>query len=322
MIDAEDERRGFTRVSWVNVLGNAVKIVVEGAVGLAFGSVALVADAAHSVADLVASVVVLIWGRSAYDEPDETHPHGHDRIEPLTALFVGAIIALLGLNLLYESAQGLLYGVDVVFNPLLLAALAFAIVDMYLVYWYTTRVNEDLDSTALRALATDCLNDIYTSLAAVVGVLGVLFGFPLLDPIAGALVSALVVYQGVEISRENVDYLIGAAATPDQRSAITRTLHDHPDVRGVHDLTVFYDGPVLEVEVHVEVDGDMPFRRAHDVESELVDRLRGVEDVGDAHVHLDPSGIGEWKDCVEKIDGERETTVDGLQGPNEDLEGR
>ncbi|MDQ2052367.1 cation diffusion facilitator family transporter [Natronolimnohabitans sp. A-GB9] len=299
MVD-RDGRTGFARAAWVNVLGNAAKIVVEGAAGLAFGSVALLADAAHSVADLISSIVVLVWGKTAYDEPDDTHPHGHDRIEPLTALFVGAVLAVLGLSLLYESVQGLLVLDPPAANPLLLAALAFAMVDMYLVYRYTEYVNADLGSTALEALAVDCLNDIYTTIAAAVGIVGVLLGQPLLDPIAGALVSLLVVYQGVEISRENVDYLIGAAATPEQRAEITEALRDHPEVQGVHDLTVFYDGPVLEVEVHVEVDGELPFRRAHDVESELVDRLRNVEDVGDAHVHLDPSGIGEWKDCVDE----------------------
>ncbi|WP_265109707.1 cation diffusion facilitator family transporter [Halosolutus halophilus] len=295
-------RGGFARAAWVNVLGNVVKIVAEGAAGYVFGSVALLADAAHSLADLVASVVVLVWGRSAFDEPDDTHPHGHDRIEPLTALFVGAVIALLGLNLLYRSVEGLLYGTDIEFNTLLLAALGFAIVDMYLVYRYTVRINDRLQSTALAALATDCLNDIYTSVAAIVGVLGVLAGFPVLDPIAGALVSLLVVYQGVEIGSENVDYLIGAAPSAAKRTEITAALRDHPDVRGVHDLAVFYDGTVLEVEVHVEVEGDMPFRQAHDVESELVSRLRAIDDVGDAHVHLDPSGIGEWKDGRDRFD--------------------
>ncbi|OVE83808.1 cation diffusion facilitator family transporter [Natronolimnobius baerhuensis] len=296
MADSATGRRGFVRASWANVLGNAVKIIVEGAVGLAFGSMALLADAAHSIADLVASVVVLVWGRSSFDEPDDTHPHGHDRIEPLTALFVGSVIAVLGLNLLYESAHGLAYGIDVTFSPLLLGALAFAIADMYLVYRYTEYINADLGSTALDALATDCLNDIFTSFAAVVGVLGVLFGIPMLDPIAGGLVSILVIYQGISIGRENVDYLIGAAPESEKRHEITETLRRDPAVEGVHDLTVFYDGTVLEVEVHVEVDGDMPFRQAHDIESDLVDQLRDIEDVGDAHVHLDPSGIGEWKD--------------------------
>ncbi len=293
------ETSAFSRAAAVNVVGNAAKILVEGTVGMLFGSVALLADAAHSVADLVGSLVVLVWGRRSFDEPDDTHPHGHTRIEPLTALFVGSLIVLLGLNLSYQSLQGLRAGIDVTFSPLMLGALAFAIVDMALVYWYTTRVNADLESTALTALATDCINDIYTSLAAVVGVVGILLGHPVLDPLAGGLVSLIVVYQGVEIGRENVTYLTGRAASADERAAITHTLRAHPEVQGLHDLRVFYDGTDLEVEVHVEVEGDVPLREAHDIESTLVDRLRARDDVGDAHVHLDPSGIGEWKDQSE-----------------------
>ena len=293
------ERRGFTRASFANVLGNAAKIVVEGAAGLTFGSVALLADAAHSVADLVASIVVLVWGRSVYDDPDETHPHGHQRIEPLAALFVGSVIVLLGLNLLYESVSGLIEGVDVTFSPILIGALLFAIADMYLLYWYTTRVNQLVDSTALAALAIDCRNDIYTSLAALIGVLGVFFGYPVFDALAGGFVSLLVVYQGVKIGRENVSYLIGAAPSDDQREKIGDTLRSHPAVSGVHDLAVFYDGTDLEVEAHVEVDGELTLIEAHDIETELVQALRDIDVVGDVHLHLDPAGIGEWKDAAE-----------------------
>lgn len=292
-------RRAFARASWANVLGNAAKIVVEGAAGLLFGSVALVADASHSVADLVASVVVLTWGDSSFADPDTTHPHGHDRIEPLTALFVGAVIVVLGLNLLYESIQGLAYGTEVRFSYLLVGALGFAVVDMYLVYWYTERVNERLDSTALSALSKDCLNDIYTSVAAIVGVSGVFLGIPVLDPIAGAVVSLLVVYQGIEIGRENVDYLVGAAPPAERREEIAETLRAHPAVEGIHDLTVFYDGTALEVEAHVEIEGTLTLREAHGIETDLIDSLRAVDAVGDAHVHLDPSGIGEWKEATE-----------------------
>ena len=294
-----DEKRRFRRAAGVNVLGNAAKIVVQGTAGLLFGSVALVADAAHSVADLVASLVVLVWGGTRYDDPDDEHPHGHQRIEPLAALFVGALIVLLGINLLWSSINGLRFGTDVRCSPVMIGALAFAIIDMYLLYWYTTRVNADLDSTALAALATDCLNDIYTSVAATVGVLGVLFNVPVLDPLAGALVSLLVVHQGVEIARENVTYIVGAAPPADDRQRVAETLRSHSAVEGLHDLTVFYDGTDIEVEVHVEVDGSMTLRQAHDIETELVDQLRALDGVGDVHVHLDPSGVGEWKDAAD-----------------------
>ncbi|TQQ78868.1 cation diffusion facilitator family transporter [Halonotius roseus] len=297
-MNREDARRRFRRASWVNVVANLVKIIAEGAVGIAFGSVALVADAAHSVADLVASVVVLVWGSSSFEDADATHPHGHARIEPLTAMFVGAVIVVLGGYLLYESVRGLFAGSDIEFSYYLLAALAFAVVDMYVAYWYTMRMNVGLDSTALTALAKDCLNDIYTTVAAVVGVIGVRLGFPVLDPLAGAVVSLLVVYQGVAIGRENLGYLVGAAPTADQREAVEDVLAAHDDVAGYHDLAVFYDGTVIEVEVHVEVDGELTIREAHDIESELVDQLTALDEVGDAHIHLDPAGLGEWKDAA------------------------
>ena len=298
-MDVATARRRFSRASWANVVGNAAKIIVEGTAGILFGSVALIADAAHSVADLVASIVVLVWGSRSYDTADESHPHGHARIEPLTALFVGAVIVLLGLNLLYESSRGVLFGTDVQFSVFLLAALGFAMVEMYLVYWYTQRANEGLGSTALSALATDCLNDLYTTVAALIGVLGVFVGIPVLDPLAGGLVSVLVIYQGIVIARENVDYLVGAAPTDDKRSEIRNELTAHDGVEGIHDFTAFYDGTRIEVEVHVEVDGEMSIREAHDLESQLVDDLRAIEEVGDAHIHLDPSGLGEWKAAVD-----------------------
>jgi cation diffusion facilitator family transporter len=298
-VEADTARRDFIRASVVNVLGNAIKIVVEAAAGLTFGSLALLADAAHSVADLVASIVVLVWGRSVYADPDETHPHGHQRVEPLAALFVGSVVALLGLNFFYESVRGFVVGVDVRFSPILVAALLFAMVDMYVLYRYTTWVNETVDSAALDALAVDCLNDIYTTIAALVGIAGVFLGYPLLDAGAGAVVSVLVIYQGFEIGRENVTYLVGGAPSEAERRRVVEALRNHPAVEGVHDLVVFYDGTDLEVEAHVEVDGELTLVEAHDLETELMDRLRELDNVGDVHLHLDPAGIGEWKDAEE-----------------------
>jgi cation diffusion facilitator family transporter len=295
-LETDAARRRFTRASAVNVVGNLAKILVEAAAGLAFGSVALLADAAHSVGDLVASGVVLVWGRSVYADPDDTHPHGHQRVEPLAALFVGTVIVLLGLELLFESARSFFEGPTVTFSPVLVGALLFAMADMALLYQFTNRVNASVGSSALSALAVDCLNDIYTSFGALVGVLGVFLGYPLLDAVAGAVVSLLVVYQGGDIARENVSYLVGAAPSDAERRRVVDALRAHPEVRGVHDVAVFYDGTALEVEAHLEVDGELTLVEAHDIESDLVETLAAMPDVGDVHLHLDPAGIGEWKD--------------------------
>ena len=300
MVDGD--RLRFHRVAWLHVLGNAAKIIVEGAVGLAFGSIALLADAAHSVGDLIAGVVVLRWGGARYVGPDDEHPHGHQRFEPLTAIVVGASIVLMGAYLLYESLNGLITGRTVTFSYALIGALAVAIATMGSLYWYTVRVNRELRSTAMRALAIDCRNDVLTSGAAFVGILGVMAGHPVFDPLAGGLVSVLVIAQGVAIGRENVGYVIGSAAPRDTQHEVRGTLLAHDAVEGVHDLVVYYEGTTLEVEGHVEVAGEMPLRRAHEIETELVDAVRAIDAVGDAHVHLDPSGMGEWKDADDPED--------------------
>jgi Predicted Co/Zn/Cd cation transporters len=58
---------------------------------------------------------------------------------------------------------------------------------------------------------------------------------------------------------------------------------------------VFYEGPQLEVEAHVEVVGELTLEEAHGIESTLIETVRGFDDVGDVHLHLDPEGVGEWE---------------------------
>src|SRR6056297_789007 len=292
-----EQRRDFLRVSWVNVLLNALKIVVEGSIGLLTGSIALTADAAHSVADLLASGVVLVLGRSVYKDADDTHPHGHNRFEPLSALFVGGVLVLLGLKLLYDSGHSLLTGVAAEYSLWLVIGLLFALGDMYLCYWYTQYVNQDLQLPSLRALAADSLNDLYTTGAALAGVLAMAVGYPVFDPIAGGVVSLLVIYQGLEISRENVQYLADSAAPESEQEAIKSRVRDHPAVHGIHDFVAYYSGHVIEVEFHAEVDRDLTVVEAHDIESDLRERLREIEPVSDVHIHLDPAGLGEWEDA-------------------------
>jgi cation diffusion facilitator family transporter len=294
-----DHRSEFLKASWANVVTNVLKIVVEGGLGLAFGSLALVADAAHSVADLLASAVVLVWGRLSFQGPDSNHPHGHERVEPLTALFVGGTLVLLGLKLLYDAGQAIRSSPESTYSIALVGGLAFAFLDRAFCYWYTKRINRTVGSSGLAALVADSKNDLYTTLAAMVGVAGMAVGFPVLDPLAGGLVSLLVIHQGVEISRENVNYLVDTAAPKPVREEIRDEILTHDDVHGIHDFTAYHAGTLYEIEFHAEVAADHTFIEAHDIETELRNSLIARDDVGDVHIHLDPEGLGEWKDADE-----------------------
>lgn len=294
-----DDAEAFRFGSWANIVGNLVKIVLEGAVGFWFGSLALVADAAHSLGDLFASGVVLVVGGWAFKDGDDDHPHGHHRFEPVASLVVAGVLFVLAAKLIHDAHGALVKGPEISFDPVLVAVLGVAIGIKLATYWATVRLNDGVGSTGLDALAVDCLNDVYASVAAVVGVVGAAAGYPVFDPIAGGVMAAVIAWQAGGIARENVGYLVGEAASEEKRNEIRSMVVSHTAVHGVHDMKVFYVGPVLEVEFHAEVDGNLALREAHEVETELMKLVRNVEDVEDAHVHLDPSGMGEWENSPE-----------------------
>lgn len=283
-----NEETKYVRASAVNVLGNALKLVIEGALGLAFGSLALIADAAASLGDVIASTAVLLGGRLRFADPDTGHPHGHERIEPFSALIVSVILLIVAGGLLYEVTLAIIDGPEGQYSDLLLTAVGIAIVLRLVGYWYTDRINRELDAPGLRALTKDAKSDVYASLAVALGLLGFAAGYPLLDPLAGGLVSLLIFREGVDIARENVPYLVGGAPPSDKREHIETLLLAHPAVHDFHDFRIHYVGPEFEVEVHAEIDTDHSFVEAHDIEMELRESIEDLQKVRHAHIHLDP----------------------------------
>lgn len=284
-----DDETAFVRASWLNVLGNLLKLVVEGSIGFIFGSLALIADAANSLSDLLASLAILTWGRLTYAGPDENHPHGHERLEPLTAFLVGIVLIIVALRLLYRVIVALSHGLEGTFALALIGGLGIAIAIKVVVYWYTTRINWRVDSPGLRALRADALTDIYASAAAVVGVVGFAVGLPLLDPFAGGFVSLLILREGIEIVRENIAYLTGMAPPKATCERIRTIALSNPAVNTIRDFRAHYIGQDIEVELHATIAAGSTFEKAHEIETELTDEIQSIPDVRHVHIQLDPT---------------------------------
>jgi cation diffusion facilitator family transporter len=177
--------------------------------------------------------------------------------------------------------------------------LAGAAAAKYALYRYVLGVAEDHQSPALRATAVDNRNDILTAGAALVGVVGAGAGYPLLDPLAAVVVAVAILYTGMEIVRDNVNYLVGAAPPEGLRREIVRRALVHPDVEGAHDVIAHYVGPEVDVSLHVEVSGEKTLREAHAIETGVKESIEELPEVDDAFVHVDPKELGEWKDDSE-----------------------
>ncbi|WP_435364785.1 cation diffusion facilitator family transporter [Haloarchaeobius sp. DYHT-AS-18] len=285
------------RVGAIIVVANVLLAAVKGLVYWQTGSLAVGSEAVNSLADSAYSLIVFLGLYLTTQPPDFEHPHGHERIEPFVSLFVAVGVFAAGGFVFWQSATTLLAGEFVVrySTSAVVVLVASGVVKLGL-YRYCLQMGDDYNSPALVATALDNRNDVLTAGAALVGVVGSGLGFPVLDPLAAGVVSLAIVWTGVEIVRDNVNYLVGAAPPEDLRAEIVSRALSHPEVHGVHDVVAHYVGPEIDVSLHIEVEGDHTLFEAHDIESDVVQSIRDIEEVDDVFVHVDPKELGEWKD--------------------------
>ena len=289
-------RRTLRRVGLLLFGANLLLFLLKGVVAVETGSFAVESEAINSLADSVYSLVIVAGLYLTTQPPDFEHPHGHERIEPFVSLFVAVGIFAAGGLVLYQSGMALLGGtIDPVQSPAAVAVLVFSIAAKLALYRYCLRIGQEWQSPALVATALDNRNDVLTAGAALVGVLGASLGFPLLDPLAAMIVAVGILHTGVEVVRDNVNYLVGAAPPEELRAEIVQRALEHPDVMGAHDVIAHYVGPEIDVSLHVEVEGDRTLREAHDIETAVVQAVEDLDQVDDAFVHVDPRELGEWK---------------------------
>ncbi|WP_181686509.1 cation diffusion facilitator family transporter [Halorhabdus salina] len=289
-------RHTLRRVGLLLFVANLALFIAKGAVALQTGSLALESEAVNSLADTVYSMVILAGLYLTTRPPDFEHPHGHERIEPFVSLFVAVGIFIAAAVVFYQSGTALLGGpIDPVQSPLAIAVLLVSVLAKLGLYRYCLAVGREWQSPALVATALDNRNDVWTAGAALAGVVGAGLGAPVLDPLAAMIVAIGIVHTGVEVVRDNINYLVGAAPPEELRGEIVQRALEHSDVEGAHDVIAHYVGPEIDVSLHIEVEGDRTLREAHDIETAVVKTVEDLDQVDEAFVHVDPRELGEWK---------------------------
>ncbi len=277
------------RATSVGVAGNGLLFVVKATAGIVTGSIALVSDALNSLVDVAASVGIAYSVSVARRAPDQDHPFGHQRAEPLAALGVAIFTAILGVSVSRAAVERLIEGVEPIRAPgWAIATLLLSMAGNLLLSRYLRRRGETLDSPAILANAVESENDIWTSLAALAGVAGAALGAPPVDAIAGAVVGIWIIIGGYRFGRRNIDYLMGASPDPTLLAEIREGALGVAEVKGVHDVRAHYVGHHVHVELHVEVDEQMRTRRSHDIGGAVRHAVERLPRIDRAFVHVDP----------------------------------
>lgn len=294
--DTEDPRHtpaeraaAATRSTWVSVAVNLVLTTVQIAAGLLTRSQGLVADGIHSLSDLVADFVVLLATRHSRKDADEDHPYGHQRFETAASLALGLLLLAVGVGMLWSAIVKLEQPETVA--PVHGAALWVAVGALVAkegLFRYMLAVAKRVKSSMLVANAWHARSDAASSLVVGLGILGNLAGYPILDPIAAAIVGFMVGKMGWDFAWDALHDLMDRAADEEEVAAIRATLESTPGVAGVHDVRTRKLGDMLAVDAHLEVESTLSVEQGHDIAVDARDRLMARHRVIHLMTHVDP----------------------------------
>jgi cation diffusion facilitator family transporter len=279
-------------VTVVGALVNAVLFLLKLLAGIFGRSEALIADAFHSLSDLVTDVVVLFGLKMGRKAPDETHPFGHARIETLASAIVGLALMATAFYLGIQAALDIYNHTEYYPTGLALVGAGISIFSKELLYRFTVRIGRRIKSQLIVANAWHHRSDALSSVAVFLGVGATLIhpSWHILDSFAALLVSFFIVKVSLEILGRCLREFTDAAPPPDVLNKIRQCARSVEGVLDMHDLRVRTSGGLYQMETHIEVDPQLTVAEGHRI-AKTVERCLAdeVEDLDRVIVHVDPA---------------------------------
>jgi len=272
---------------WISVLVNSILFIFKLVIGVMVGAVSVIADAVHTLSDVVSSIVV-IWGFKQAEKPaDVEHPYGHGRAEYIATLIIAILLCVAGIEFIEASIDRIQNPEQVVAEWWMILILMVTIILKEITARYAEFLSTKIASGTLHADAWHHRIDALSSLLVVGALIAGKYGYPSSDGWAGLGVALFLIYTGFEIAKDAVDDLIGKPPTSEEVEVIRQIVMSVDGVLGAHDIIVHSYGHDKFASVHVEIDADETTAVAHDISEEVEDKLEkaiGVEPT----VHLDP----------------------------------
>ncbi|THF84118.1 cation diffusion facilitator family transporter [Cohnella fermenti] len=285
---------------WISLISNIALTLLKIGVGLAFGSSVLIADGIHNAGDIIATVAALTSSMVSKKPADDDHPYGHGKAEVVASAFVAVVLALAALWIGYHSILSLTEPA-VSESALPLVAAIVSLVWKLLLYVYTIRIGRREKSKSVLATAYDHLADVYASLAAVLGIGLSLVGEHLNwawsaygDPIAGIIVSLLVLKLAIEMGKEAVDILMERTIPPERLARYEEAIFALEPIKRIDRVRAREHGHYIIVDVRVGIPSHYTIQQGHDISREIKRCvIESDEDVVEVMVHLNPWNEGE-----------------------------
>lgn len=285
------ELRGLKLAVGVYILVFALKLTAY----LVTGVMAVLAETLHTLSDIFVSgflMVALIWSRK---EADETHMFGYGRAQNVAALVAATLFISFTSLRLYEEAIPRLFLPEEATYQNIPVAVGVLVVSMFIAAApLVSLLRQKHRGAAAKAQFMELINDELGLVAALVGTMFILSGFPIADPLASIIVATVIAVNAIGLFRENLSFLLGRSPGPEMLAKIENVARSVKGVLGVHELRAEYVGPdSLHVGMHIEVQRGLPIEEADRIAREVREEVHRTVEGRYCVIHVDGRGTDE-----------------------------
>jgi len=275
------------KAALVSIGVTAVLVVIKYFFGILSGSIALIADAIHSLTDVISSIGVFIGLKISSRKPTKEFPYGFYKAENIVSLFLALAIFYAGYEIILTSVEK--FGTVILTNvPFAIAAALTSLIVTLLLSRYKLKVGRELNSPSLIADGKHTQADTYASTAVLLGLMGYYFGFSSLDSIAGVLVSVFIFRAGYEILKDAIKVLLDASIGYEGLSRIREIASEIYGVRKINTLKARSSGKFMFVELEIETNLK-DLERAHQLSNRIEEQVKSeIKNVDRVIVHMEP----------------------------------
>lgn len=286
----QDERYRQGRLAtWIGIIGNVLLALLKGVIGALSGSLALIADAVHSLSDVLSSLVVLAGLKYSQLPADANHHYGHAKAESIAAKIVAIMLLVAAAGIAWSAYQTIISGEIAIPGTVALVAAAISIVAKEGMYQYTAGVARRINSAAVRADAWHHRTDALSSVAALLGIGGALLGYPVLDPVAGLVVAVMIAWAALSIYWSAIQDLMDQAPDRAVMIAIRRTATAVPGISEVQELKGRLHGPQVYIDMKISVRRDITVEQGHELAAQVRRTIMQQHpEVEDVLIHVNP----------------------------------
>ncbi|MBU1639539.1 MAG: cation diffusion facilitator family transporter [Proteobacteria bacterium] len=295
LVPGMEERRVKSMLAvYVGLGANALLAILKASIGIIGCSPALLADGINSTSDVAYGIVVTVFLKLSGKPADHEHPYGHDQLESIAAVVVGAFVITTAIAIFWNTINHV-YELLTTTSDYSGASIwafwvaLFAIVLKFCLTGWTYVIGRQTKNKAVIALAHDHRNDIFASLAAAVGIFFGRMGAPWVDPLAGTVVSLIIFHTGIDIIRSSTEDLMATLPGKQLASDIKLLLRPLSEVKAVEEVHAHRFGPYLVVNLTIGIDGGLTVSQGDDIATEVeFALLENIEFMRRVYVHYHP----------------------------------